>query len=177
MTDEEAAALWADYFVFTVMRDPFDRAVSGYHWLMRTVAPEPMECRTLVGGGRGVAGHWSGSARVLGWSLCIWRASRSCLLRAPAPAADGLGHVLRQPAVHQPDVRGAVRVLQRGGHVVPAAVSGAKRWPLACAVAGRGSCGLVLQGLEFTLSVPCTPSFAATWSRGHAPWQQAAGEL
>jgi len=50
MSDADVAAMWRDYFVFTVVRDPFERAVSIYHWLLREVRALPRWCREKVRG-------------------------------------------------------------------------------------------------------------------------------
>lgn len=51
-SEVRVASMWCRYFIFTVARDPLERAVSTYHWLMRTVLPEPANCRSLVSGVR-----------------------------------------------------------------------------------------------------------------------------
>lgn len=50
----EVAALWRQYLVFTVTRDPLDRAVSQYSFLMRSNLADPPGCAAAVGGIRGV---------------------------------------------------------------------------------------------------------------------------
>ena len=44
----EVEALWRDYFVFTVTRDPLDRAVSQYSFLIRSNLADPPGCRAAV---------------------------------------------------------------------------------------------------------------------------------
>ena len=46
----QVAAVWKDYFVFTVTRDPLSRAVSQYYFLLHSNLAGPPGCREAVRG-------------------------------------------------------------------------------------------------------------------------------
>lgn len=81
MSEAEVAALWADYFVFTVTRDPFDRAVSQYGFLMRSNLAEPQECRDAVSAPLHCNAHvhaWGHGGVVGGACACVCLRSTAC---------------------------------------------------------------------------------------------------
>ena len=44
----QVAEIWRDYFVFTVVRDPYNRAVSQYRHCFHRNLAVPAECAALV---------------------------------------------------------------------------------------------------------------------------------
>ena len=54
----QVAELWADYFVFTVTRNPFSRAASQYRTGLLSNVAEPAECAALVSWARHACGAW-----------------------------------------------------------------------------------------------------------------------
>lgn len=54
----QVVELWQDYFVFTLVRDPYSRAVSQYRHCLRRNLGVPEECATLVSQGVGSCAGW-----------------------------------------------------------------------------------------------------------------------
>lgn len=61
----QVAAVWRDYFVFTITRDPLDRAVSQYSFLMRSNLADPPGCAAAVSWPGGTGGPAAGAAPAL----------------------------------------------------------------------------------------------------------------
>ncbi|PSC68344.1 hypothetical protein C2E20_8058 [Micractinium conductrix] len=106
--DEEALANWRDYFVFTVSRDPWERAVSMYMFLTSWVMADPPDCRTLVDWDR-FCGDPLSLAR-----MCA-RRPECCLSKSGAEQMAR--HVLDQASCMAPGVGLAVDFVARQEHL------------------------------------------------------------
>lgn len=51
-TAADIDAMWRDYFVFTVVRNPLARAVSSYKFLLSAMSADREECKDLVSSGK-----------------------------------------------------------------------------------------------------------------------------
>ncbi|GAB4819803.1 hypothetical protein N2152v2_006849 [Parachlorella kessleri] len=118
---DQVQRIWSDYFVFSFVRNPWNRAVSSYLMMMRSLEWEPMPKSTTASGGRGDGGDSSSNS---GGFVGGTEGSSSSGGSAGAAAGSTAGSLAADTAVAQ----------QRHRYKLPAARQ--YRWDNFCADPG-----------------------------------------